>query len=115
MHSVDAAMSFSSVKIEEIYIVVNADLACLEKWFESDTLSFNIVKTHAMILGSVQKLGQMNKTPDITPCFHINGNETDFVDEKVEKEQRSKAPSQENATCPWASEVCQTMCSRRQL
>ena len=90
MQSVDAAMSFSSVQIEKINIVVNADLACLEKWFESNTFSLNIVETNAMILGSAQKLGQMNKTPDITPGFQVNGNVTDVVHEKVERGNEAK-------------------------
>ena len=32
-----------------------------------------------MIIGSAQKLGQMNKMSEITPCFQVNGNEIDIV------------------------------------
>ena len=41
----------------------------------------NIVKTQAMIIGSAQKLGKVNKTSDITPCFQVNENEIDIVHE----------------------------------
>ena len=77
----DAAISFSSNNIEEINTVVNAELACLEKWLQSNQLSLNIVKTQARIIGSAQNLGQMNQTSDITPCFQVSGNEIDIVHE----------------------------------
>ena len=66
---------------EEINTVVNAELASLEKWLQSNKLSLNIIKTQAMIIGSAQKLGQMNKASDITPCFQVNGNENDNLHE----------------------------------
>ena len=81
MYANDTAISCSSDKIEEIDVVVNAELACLEKWLQVNKLSLNIVKTQAMIIGSAQKLGQMNKTSEITPCFQVNGNEIDLVHE----------------------------------
>ena len=34
-----------------------------------------------MIIGSVYKLGAMNKTSDITPCFQVNEDEADVVHE----------------------------------
>ena len=52
MYADDTAISFSSDKIEEINTLVNAELACLEKWLQSNKLSLNIVKTQAMIIGS---------------------------------------------------------------
>ena len=75
------AISFSSNKIGEINTVVNAELACLEKLLQSNKLSLSIIKTQAMIIGSVQTLGQMNKTSDIIPCFQVDGNEIDTVSE----------------------------------
>ena len=81
MYTDDTAISFSLDKIEEIDTVVNAELACLEKWLQSNKLSLNIVKTQAVIIGSAQKLGQMNKMSDITPCFQVNGNEIDIFHE----------------------------------
>ena len=77
----NTAISFSSNSIEEINTVVNAELACLEKWLQSNKLSLNIVKTQARIIGSARRLGQMNKTSKITPRFQVNGNEIDIVHE----------------------------------
>ena len=49
MYADDTAISFSSDNIEEIDAVVNAELACLEKWLQGNKLSLNVVKTQAMI------------------------------------------------------------------
>ena len=45
MYADDTAISFSSDNIEEINTVVNAELACLEKWLQKNNHSLNIVKT----------------------------------------------------------------------
>ena len=81
MYADDTAISFSSDNIEEINTVVNAELPCFEKWLQSNKLPLNIVETKAMIIGSAQKVGQMSKTSDITPCFQVNGIESDIVRE----------------------------------
>ena len=81
MYADDTAISYSSDKIEEIDAVVNAELACLEKWLQGNKLSLNIVKAQAVIIGSAQKLGLMNKTSEITPCFQVNGNDIELVHE----------------------------------
>ena len=52
----DTAILFTSDNIEEIEAVLNAELACLEKWLQGNTFSLNVVKTKAMIIGSSQKL-----------------------------------------------------------
>ena len=72
MYADDTAISYSSD---------NAELACLEKWLQGNKLSLNIVKTQAIIIGSAQKLGQINKTSEITPCFQVNGNDIELVHE----------------------------------
>ena len=61
MYADDTAISYSSDKIEEIDVVVNAELACLEKWLQGNNFSLNTVKTQAMIIDSAQKLGQITK------------------------------------------------------
>ena len=48
---------------------------------QGNKLSLNIVKTQTMIIGSAQKLGQMNKTSETTPCFQVNGNDVKLVHE----------------------------------
>ena len=51
MYADDTAISHSSDKMEEIGVVVNAEIACLEKWLQGNKLSLNIVKTQVMIIG----------------------------------------------------------------
>ena len=62
MYADDTAISFSSDNIEETEIdaVVNAELACLEKWLHGNELSLNVVRTQAMIIGSSQKLRKID-------------------------------------------------------
>ena len=55
MYADDTEISFSSENIEVIDAVVNAGLACLEKWLHGNKLSLNVVKTQAMIIGWSQK------------------------------------------------------------
>ena len=81
MYADDTTISYSLNNIEEIDAVVNGELACLEKWLQGNKLSLNIVKTQAMIIGSAQKLGQINKTSEVTPCFQGNGNDIELVHE----------------------------------
>ena len=44
-------------------------------------LSLNIVKTQAMIIVSAQKLGQVDQSSEITPCFQVNKNDIELVHE----------------------------------
>ena len=81
MFANDTGISYSSDKIEEIDAVVNAELTCLETWLQGNKLSLNIDKTQAMIIGSAQNLGQINKTSEISPCFQVNGNDIELVHE----------------------------------
>ena len=53
MYADDTAISFSSDNIEEIDAVVNAELACLEKWLQGNKLSLNVVETQAMIIDRI--------------------------------------------------------------
>ena len=62
-------------------VVVNAELACLEKWLLGNTISLNIVKTQAMIIGSPQKLGQINNPSQFTPCSQVNGTDIELMHE----------------------------------
>ena len=52
MYADDTAISFSSDNIEEIDAIVNSEPDCLEKWSHGNKLSFNVVKTQAMIIES---------------------------------------------------------------
>ena len=54
MYGDDTAISFASDNTEEIGAVLNAELACLEKWLQGNKLSLYVVKTQAMIIGLSQ-------------------------------------------------------------
>ena len=69
MYADDTAISFSSDNTEEIDAVVNAELACLEKWLQGNKLSLNVVKLQAMILGSSKKLRKIDTST--APFIHF--------------------------------------------
>ena len=50
--AISISISFSSDNTEEIAAVVDAELACLEKWLQGNKLSLKVVKAQAIILGS---------------------------------------------------------------
>ena len=81
MYADDTAILFCSESIEETDAVVNAELACLEKWLQGNKLSLNVVKTQAMIIGSSQKLRKINTPMVPIPHFQVNGHDIDFVEE----------------------------------
>ena len=79
MHAGDTAVFSFPDGIKGIDIVVNAEYTFLEKWPQSGELSVNIAKTQDMIISSAQKLGQIDKTSETTPCFPVDGNDIDIV------------------------------------
>ena len=81
MYGADTAISFASDNIEEIDAVLNAELACLEKWLQGNKLSLNVVKSQAMIIGSSQKLRKMDTPMVPIPHFQVNGHDIDHVEE----------------------------------
>ena len=81
MYADDTAISFSSDNIEEIDSVLNAELACLEKWSQGSKLSLNVVKTQAMIIGLSQKLRNIDTPMVPIPHFQVNGNNINLVKE----------------------------------
>ena len=81
MYEDDTAISFSSDNIEEIDAVLNAELACLEKWLQGNKFSLNVVKTQAMIIGSLQKSRKIDTPMVPIPHFQVNGNDINLVKE----------------------------------
>ena len=81
MYADDTAISFSSNDMEEIDAVVNAELACVEKWLQGNKLSLNVVKAQAMIIGLSQKLRKIYTPMVPISHFQVNGNDIDFVKE----------------------------------
>ena len=81
MYADDTAISFSSDNIEEMDAVLNAELACLEKWLQGNKLSLNVVKTQAKIIGSSQKLRKIDTPMVPIPDFQVNGNDINLLKE----------------------------------
>ena len=59
--------------------MLNAELIDIEKWLQGNKLSLNVVKTQAMIVGSIPKLNKMAVQPALLPVFHVGGTDIDLV------------------------------------
>ena len=57
-------------------MVLNAELVDIEKWRQGNKLSLNVIKTQAMIVGSMQNVNKMAVQLTLLPVFHVGG--TDF-------------------------------------
>ena len=60
-------------------MVLNAELVDIEKWLQGNKLSLNVVKTQAMIVGSMQNVNKMAVQPTLLPVFHVGGTDIDLV------------------------------------
>ena len=80
MYADDTAISYSSDKSEELDLVINEELSCIERWLQGNKLSFNVVKTQAMIIGSKPKIKKLNN-PSTLPSFRVGGEEIDLINE----------------------------------
>ena len=45
MYADDTAISYTSDKSEELELVINEELSCIERWLQGNKLSLNVVKT----------------------------------------------------------------------
>ena len=79
-HADDTAISYSSDKSEELDLVINEELSCIERWLQGNKLSLNVVKTQAMIIGSQPKIKKLNN-PSTLPPFRVGGEEIDLINE----------------------------------
>ena len=80
MYADDTAISYSSDKSEELDLVINEELSCIERWLQGNKLSLNVVKTQAMIIGSKPKIKNLNN-PSTLPSFRVGGEEIDLINE----------------------------------
>ena len=60
-------------------MVLNAELVDIEKWLQGNKLSLNVVKTQAMIVGSMQNVNEMAVQPTLLPVSHEGGTDIDLV------------------------------------
>ena len=72
-------ISYSSKTLDELHMVLNAELVNIEKWLQGNKLSLNVVKTQAIIVRSMQKLSKMVVQPTLLPVFNVGGSDTDFA------------------------------------
>ena len=56
MYADDTSLSLASKKIHDLNKFMNEDLNCLKDWLQGNKLSLNVLKTHAMVVGSRPKL-----------------------------------------------------------
>eukprot|EP00794_Sanderia_malayensis_P004085 gene4085-4637_t len=58
---------------------MDEDLNCLRVWLLGNKLSLNVIKTHAMVIGSRPKLKMVSDEVTEQPCFSINGTQIDII------------------------------------
>ena len=76
MFADDTSVSYASNSAEELQNVINSELESLNKWLITNKLSLNIVKTEFMIIGSRQRIRNLNDEIDI----ELNGNIINKID-----------------------------------
>ena len=79
MYADDTMISYSSKTLDELHMVLNAELVDIEKWLQGNKLSLNFVKTRAMIVGSTQGVSEVAVQPSLLPVFHVGGTVIDIV------------------------------------
>ena len=75
MYADDTAISYSCDKGEELDLVINEELSCIERCLQGNKL-----KTQAMIIGSKPKIQKLNN-PSTLPSFRVRGEEIDLINE----------------------------------
>ena len=78
MYAGDIMMSYSSKTLDELHMVLNAELVDIEKWLQGNKLSLNVVKTQATKVGSMQNVNKMAAQPALLPVFHVGGTDIDL-------------------------------------
>ena len=76
MFADDTSVRYASNSAEELQNVINSELESLNKWLITNKLSLNIVKTEFMIIGSRQRIRNLNDEIDI----ELNGNIINKID-----------------------------------
>ena len=76
MFADDTSVSYASNSAEEPQNVINSELESLNKWLITNKVSLNIVKTEFMIIGSRQRIRNLNDEIDI----ELNGNIINKID-----------------------------------
>ena len=80
MYADDTSLSFASNNIDDLNQFMNQDLDCLKDWLQGNKLSLNVLKTHAMVVGSRPKLKRISEEVSEQPSFFINGTQIETVE-----------------------------------
>ena len=80
MYADDTSLSFASNNIDDLNRFMNEDLNCLKDWLQGNKLSLNVLKTHAMVVGSRPKLKRIADEVSGQPSFFINGTQIETVE-----------------------------------
>ena len=79
MYADDTMISYSFKTLDELHRVLNAELVDIDKWLPGNKLSLNVVKTQAMIVGSMPNVNKMAMQPVFLLVFHVGGTDIDLV------------------------------------
>ena len=74
-------LSYSSDTSDELDLVINEELSCIEKWLQGNKLSLNVVKAQAMIIDFKPKIKKLKNNPSTLPSFKVGGEEIDLINE----------------------------------
>ena len=77
MYADDTGLSYSSHTNDELDLVINEELSCIEKWLQGNKL--NVVKTQAIIIGSKPKIKKLKNNLSALPSFRVGGEEIDLI------------------------------------
>ena len=80
MYADDTSISYSSTDIEKLNETLNSNLDSLKQWLEGNELSPNIIKTQAMVIGSMPNIKKISEKSVPTPCFTTGDSHIDVVD-----------------------------------
>ena len=78
MYANNARISYSSKNIKVLNETLNSDLDAFKQWLKGNKLSLNVIKTHAMVIGSRPNIKISDKLVP-TPSFAVGNSLIDVV------------------------------------
>ena len=80
MYADDTSISYSSSSLVDIDQTLNSELNDLKLWLQGNKLSLNVLKTLAMVVGSLPKVKKITEKVFDHPQFFIGGSQVEKVD-----------------------------------
>ena len=80
MYVDDTYISFTARSVKDLNLTMNKELDSLRKLLQGNKLSLNVLKTHAMVIGSRPSLKKISTKLVEPPSFSIGGSEVELVD-----------------------------------